>query len=51
MGNKMVFQEESYSVTAPMLALSMVDVKPDGFMGLTFGVSSISPSLSPEVRL
>ncbi|XP_068182518.1 adhesion G-protein coupled receptor G6 [Antennarius striatus] len=48
MGNKMDFQNESVSVTAPLLALSMSNVAPDEFKGLTFGVSSISSTLDPQ---
>ncbi|XP_041653807.1 adhesion G-protein coupled receptor G4 [Cheilinus undulatus] len=51
MGNNMDFQEESLSVTAPSLALSMVNVKPGNFSGLTFGVSFFSPLLNPEVSV
>lgn len=46
----MDFQGESLSLTAPLLALSMVNVDPDKFKGVTFGVSSLSLNLDPEVR-
>lgn len=49
MGDNMDFQRESVSLTAPSMALSMINVAPDGFTGLTFGVSS-SSQLSPSVR-
>ncbi|KAK2848946.1 hypothetical protein Q5P01_008780 [Channa striata] len=48
MGDNMDFQSESVSLTAPSLALSMVNVDPDGFTGLTFGVSSMSSLLNPQ---
>lgn len=50
MGDNMDFQHESVSLTAPLLALSMVNVDPDEFSGLTFGVSAVSPILNPQVR-
>ncbi|XP_049899008.1 adhesion G-protein coupled receptor G4 isoform X2 [Epinephelus moara] len=49
MGNNMDFPEESVSITAPSLALSMINVDPNEFRGLTFGVSALSPVLNPEV--
>ena len=49
MGNCMDFQGESASITAPSLALSMVNVVPGYFSGLTFGVS-LSSTVNPEVR-
>ncbi|XP_065814966.1 adhesion G-protein coupled receptor G6 isoform X5 [Labrus bergylta] len=49
MGNKMDFQDESVNVTAPSLALSMVNVDPGDFRGLTFGVSCTSPILNPKI--
>ncbi|XP_034454866.1 adhesion G-protein coupled receptor G4 [Hippoglossus hippoglossus] len=45
MANNMYFSGKSVSVTAPSLALSMVNVAADGFKGLTFGVSSVSSLL------
>ncbi|KAM9356679.1 adhesion G-protein coupled receptor G6 [Symphorus nematophorus] len=48
MGNNMDFQDESVSVTAPLLALSMINVDQNDFKGLTFGVSSMSSPLIPE---
>lgn len=47
----MHFHDESVSVTAPWLALSMFNVDQDEFNGLTFSVTSVSSSLNPEVRL
>ncbi|XP_060904380.1 adhesion G-protein coupled receptor G4 isoform X2 [Labrus mixtus] len=49
MGNKMDFPDESINVTAPSLALSMVNVDPGDFRGLTFGVSCTSPILNPKI--
>ncbi|XP_062332900.1 adhesion G-protein coupled receptor G2 [Osmerus eperlanus] len=48
-GNKMFFSGESANVTVPSLAVSMVNVDPDQFHGLTFGVSSFSTGLVPEI--
>ncbi|XP_038556127.1 adhesion G-protein coupled receptor G2 isoform X2 [Micropterus salmoides] len=50
-GDKMDFQGESASLTAPLLALSMINVDPDEFSGLTFSVTSISSNLNPEIFL
>lgn len=50
MGNNMDFQNESVSVAAPLLALSMVNVRSADFRGLTFAVSSTPSTLHPEVR-
>lgn len=49
MGDTMDFQGVSESITAPSLALSLCNVDSEGFSGLTFGVSSISTNLEPEV--
>lgn len=49
MGNNMDFQEESVGITAPLLALLLVNTDPDEFNGLTFGVAS-SSRLNPEVK-
>lgn len=46
----MDFPEESVSVAAPLLALSMVNVRSGDFRGLTFAVSSTPSTLNPEVR-
>lgn len=45
----MEFQGEIASIKAPALALSMIDVDPDEFNGLTFGVS-LTTTMNPEVR-
>ncbi|TDH07474.1 hypothetical protein EPR50_G00106460 [Perca flavescens] len=49
MGNNMDFQDESASITAPSLALSMFNVDRNEFSGLTFGVSSVSSIMNPEI--
>nr|XP_040029884.1 adhesion G-protein coupled receptor G4 [Gasterosteus aculeatus aculeatus] len=49
MGNDMDFQDESISITAPSMALSMINVGQNDFSGLTFGVSCVSPDLKPQV--
>ncbi|XP_061899842.1 adhesion G-protein coupled receptor G2-like [Entelurus aequoreus] len=49
MGNNMDFPGESLSLTAPSLALSMIDVHPHGFGGLTFGASSTTSLQEPNV--
>lgn len=49
MGNSMEFQGEIANIKAPALALSMIDVDPDEFSGLTFGVS-LTATMNPEVR-
>ncbi|KAM7417411.1 hypothetical protein PAMA_017186 [Pampus argenteus] len=49
MGDNMNFQGKSTSLTAPSLALSMINVDPDEFSGLTFGVSSIASNLNPKI--
>lgn len=51
MGNNMEFEEESVNLTAPLLAMSMIDTGSDTFTGLTFGVSDISADFTPQVRL
>ncbi|XP_075902454.1 adhesion G protein-coupled receptor G4a [Nelusetta ayraudi] len=48
MGSNMDFPEESVSVAAPLLALSMVNVRSGDFRGLTFAVSSTPSTLNPE---
>lgn len=45
----MLFQGESATITAPSLALSVVNVDPEEFRGLTFG-ASLSSAMNPEVR-
>ncbi|XP_019718863.1 adhesion G-protein coupled receptor G4 isoform X2 [Hippocampus comes] len=49
MGNTMEFENESLSLTAPSLALSMIDVAPEGFNGLTFRAVSMSSFQEPNV--
>lgn len=48
MGNSMEFQGESTNIKTPVFALSMINVDPDEFSGLTFGVS-LSSTMNPEV--
>lgn len=50
MGDNIELQNGSLSLTAPSVALSMINVDPDEFDGLTFGVSSVSPEANPKVR-
>ncbi|XP_077433424.1 adhesion G protein-coupled receptor G4a [Vanacampus margaritifer] len=49
MGNTMNFPNESLSLTAPSLALSMTDVDPERFNGLTFTAVSNSELQKPNV--
>ncbi|XP_028271747.1 adhesion G-protein coupled receptor G4 isoform X2 [Parambassis ranga] len=49
MGHNVDFQDKSMSLTAPSLALSMVNVNPNAFSGLTFGVTTESPTNHPQV--
>ncbi|XP_043983760.1 adhesion G-protein coupled receptor G2 [Gambusia affinis] len=48
MGNSMEFQGESTNIKSPVFALSMINVDPDEFSGLTFGVS-LSSTMNPEI--
>ncbi|XP_054886866.1 adhesion G-protein coupled receptor G6-like [Poeciliopsis prolifica] len=48
MGNSMEFQGESTNIKSPALALSMINVDPEEFSGLTFGVS-LSSTMNPEI--
>ncbi|KAM6924195.1 adhesion G-protein coupled receptor G6-like [Xenentodon cancila] len=47
LGNSMEFQGDATSITAPSLALSMVNANQEKFDGLTFGVS-LSSAINPE---
>ncbi|XP_077388094.1 adhesion G protein-coupled receptor G4a [Festucalex cinctus] len=49
MGNTMDLPNESLSLTAPSLALSMIDVDPERFNGLTFRAVAISELQKPNV--
>ncbi|KAK5864619.1 hypothetical protein PBY51_015848 [Eleginops maclovinus] len=51
MGNNMDFEDESVSITAPLLAMSLINVHCNAFSGLTFGVSSVAPTLHPKIFL
>ncbi|XP_076005388.1 adhesion G protein-coupled receptor G4a [Genypterus blacodes] len=48
MGDNMDFQGDSISLLAPSLAMSMINVDPVEFRGLTFGVSFLSPNQDPK---
>ncbi|KPP61947.1 putative G-protein coupled receptor 112, partial [Scleropages formosus] len=48
-GNKMTFGGDQYNVAAPSLAISLFNVDPGHFQGLSFGVSSVSQDSSPEI--
>ncbi|MED6278870.1 hypothetical protein CHARACLAT_028456, partial [Characodon lateralis] len=48
LGNSVEFQGETTNIKAPSLALSMINVDPDEFSGLTFGVS-LSSTMIPEI--
>ncbi|XP_056295587.1 adhesion G-protein coupled receptor G4 isoform X2 [Pseudoliparis swirei] len=49
MANNMDFQEGSICITAPSMAVSMINVDQNEFSGLTFGVSFTSSNVNPEV--
>ncbi|KAG7465115.1 hypothetical protein MATL_G00172740 [Megalops atlanticus] len=48
-GDKILFDGVSHNITAPSLALALVNVNSTQFAGLTFGVSSFSHGLDPKV--
>ncbi|CAB1333139.1 unnamed protein product [Coregonus sp. 'balchen'] len=49
-GDKMsCFSQTNYTLVAPAMAISVVDVDPGQFQSLTFGVSSTAEGLNPEV--
>lgn len=48
-GDMMVGYEGSYSLIAPAVAISVVDVVPGQFSSLSFGVSSDRNGTNPEV--
>ncbi|KAJ8396518.1 hypothetical protein AAFF_G00018240 [Aldrovandia affinis] len=48
-GDKMSFSGESYNMTAPSLAIALVNIDPGQFFGITFGVNSASQDLNPEI--
>ncbi|KAL6117451.1 adgrg4 [Pungitius sinensis] len=48
-GNNMDFQDKSISITAPSMALAMINIDENQFSGITFGASFVSPHLSPQV--
>lgn len=45
----MVGSQSSYTLAAPAIAISVVDVGPGQFNGLTFSVSSDPAGMKPEV--
>lgn len=49
-GDKMVGYDGFSSLTAPSLAISVVDIIPGQFNRLTFGVSSDRTGTKPEVK-
>lgn len=48
-GDMAVLPEDSFNVATPALALSMNNVQPENFRGITFCVSSYSAGTIPEV--
>ncbi|KAK2828158.1 hypothetical protein Q5P01_019192 [Channa striata] len=48
-GNKMVGYEGAYTLVAPAIGISVVDVVPGQFSSLTFGVLSDSTAQNPEI--
>ncbi|XP_034037909.1 adhesion G-protein coupled receptor G4 [Thalassophryne amazonica] len=51
LGDNMYFQNESISLIAPSLALSMVNVDRNTYKGLTFGASSTLSNSHPQVLI
>ncbi|KAK0148908.1 Adhesion G-protein coupled receptor G4 [Merluccius polli] len=50
-GDKAVFSNDSFNVATPALALSMINVQPDNFEGITFCISSFSADMIPEIMV
>lgn len=50
MGDKAVLSDDSFNMATPALALSMINVDPDSFRGVTFCVSNFSAGTIPEVN-
>ncbi|XP_041707498.1 adhesion G-protein coupled receptor G4 isoform X1 [Coregonus clupeaformis] len=51
-GDKMsCFSQTNYTLVAPAMAISVVDVDPVQFQSLTFGVSSTAEGLNPEIYI
>ncbi|XP_072519724.1 adhesion G-protein coupled receptor G2 isoform X2 [Salminus brasiliensis] len=50
-GNRMDFSGFCHSTTVPSLALQLINLEPEEFQGLTFGVSSFQTGLTPEIFL
>ncbi|XP_055014990.1 uncharacterized protein LOC129410556 [Boleophthalmus pectinirostris] len=51
MGDTLDFHGTAETIAAPSVALSLCNVETQGFSGLTFGVSSLSTNLKPQVGL
>ncbi|KAJ0049941.1 hypothetical protein NL108_005256, partial [Boleophthalmus pectinirostris] len=49
MGDTLDFHGTAETIAAPSVALSLCNVETQGFSGLTFGVSSLSTNLKPQV--
>ncbi|TSS60357.1 Adhesion G-protein coupled receptor G4 [Bagarius yarrelli] len=50
-GNRVNFPGEYHNTTVPSLALQLINLEPQLFQGLTFGVSLFQPGLHPEIFL
>lgn len=50
MGDRMVFEGDAHNMTAPSLALQLMNPDTSQFHGLTFEVSSLLNDSTPEVR-
>lgn len=50
MGDRTVFTGDAHNMTAPLLALQLINPDTSQFHGLTFEVSSIQNDSIPEVR-
>ncbi|XP_051506022.1 adhesion G-protein coupled receptor G2 [Myxocyprinus asiaticus] len=49
MGDRTEFTEAEHNMTAPSLALQLINLDTSQFQGLTFGVSSFQTGLTPEI--
>ncbi|XP_058252494.1 adhesion G-protein coupled receptor G4 [Hemibagrus wyckioides] len=50
-GTRVDFSGEFHNTTVPSLALQLINLEPQLFQGLTFGVSSFQTNLPPEIFL
>ncbi|KAK3564416.1 hypothetical protein QTP86_018803 [Hemibagrus guttatus] len=50
-GTRVDFSGEFHNTTVPSLALQLINLEPQHFQGLTFGVSSFQTDLPPEIFL